>query len=291
MKPAAFEYHAPSTIDDCTSLLAQLGDDAALLAGGQNLLPLMRFRLAQPASVIAIRGIAGLQSLEEQDGGVGIGAAVTYRQIERSQIVRDLAPGLPRAIELIATPPVRTRGTVCGNLCHADPASELPAVALVLGVRFHLRSRDGTRIVDAADFFLGPYTTARRPDEILERVTFPKRPPNERFAIQEVTRQRGGYPLAGVALALTRGEGQRVLSVAIACFGVHGTPLRLAASEAALRTLGLGEDGVESAVEALSRAVEPHGDAFGSAEYRRSAAGTLLRRALKEASHPGGSAR
>jgi carbon-monoxide dehydrogenase medium subunit len=265
-------------------LLAQFGDEAALLAGGQSLIPLMRFRLAQPAHVIAIRGIDGaLRSIRNTDEGVAIGASVTYSAVQRSPQVMSTCRALPSAIELVGHPAVRARGTVCGNMSQADPASQLPAMALAMEARFRLRSVTGERVVAADDYFLGPYMTARRADEILAEVVFPTRPAGERVVVKEVTRLRGGFPLAGVAVALTRGEGTSLHSIALACFGVHSTQIRVREAEAALEAQGYTSDGIAAAADALDRAIQPHSDPFASAAYRRSATRTLFRRAIEEA--------
>jgi len=283
MKPPVFTYHRPATLDECVGMLSELGDDAALIAGGQNLVPLMRFKLAQPPHVISIAGFASdLPGIQPAGDRLAVGASVTYRHAERSRLVGEMAPSLPTTIELIATPAVRTRGTICGNLCQADPASELPAVALLLDGQFHLRSSSGERVVPAREFLLGPYTTARRPDEILTDVRFRARGANERFVIQEVTRQRGGFPMAGVAAALTV-EAGKVRTAAIACFGVHSTALRVSEAEACLQSLGLTDEAIDEAAAAVARAVDPHADTFASAEYRRSAVCTLLKRVLRQA--------
>jgi aerobic carbon-monoxide dehydrogenase medium subunit len=284
MKPAPFEYHSPTSIEACLALLAEYNEEASLLAGGQSLLPLMRFRLAQPNQVITIRGIGGeLRSIRIEDGHLVIGAGVTYAEVQRSAEAHTACPGLSSAIALIATPAIRNRGTVCGNLCQADPASELPAVALIMQAQMRLRSRAGKRIVAAQDFFLGPYTTARRGDEMLTEVAFPIRSPDESFAIREVTRLRGGFPMAGVAVSLTRGPGTALRAAAVACFGVNAVQIRAPAAETALTEFGYSPQGVSVAADALDEAIEPHADPFASAEYRRSAARALLREALDEA--------
>lgn len=284
MKPARFAYHAPETIEACTQLLAEHGDDAAVIAGGQSLLPLMRFRLAQPAHVVSIRNIEGPLSRIERSGlSLFIGARVTYSAVQRSDEVRTACPGLPQAIALIATPAVRSRGTVCGNLCQADPASELPAVALMMEAKFHLQSTGGKRVLAAADFFLGPYMTARRSDELLTAVEFPVRPAEERFAILEITRLRGGFPLAGLAVAATPGPSQALHGVAVACFGVNPVQLRLPVAERILVQQGYSASSLAAAGEALDAAIEPHSDHFASDNYRRSVTKTLLGRALAQA--------
>ncbi len=285
MKPAPFIYHAPATLAECLQLLAQHNDEAAVLAGGQSLLPLMRFRLAQPAHLIAIRNIADdLRSIRNTDDGLAIGAGVTYIAVQRSAEARAACPGLVNAIELVAHPAVRTRGTICGNLCQADPASELPAIALIMEARFKLRSASGERVVAAKDYFLGPYMTARKSDEMLTEVVFPRRPSEEKVVIKEITRLRGGFPLAGVALALMRGKGSTSLSsVALACFGVNAKQIRVPEAEAALVSHGYTAAGIAAAADAIDRAIHPHADPFASVEYRRSATRTLFQRAIKEA--------
>lgn len=284
MKPARFAYHAPETIEACTQLLAEHGDEAAVIAGGQSLLPLMRFRLAQPTHVVSIRNIEGpLSRIERSGSSLVIGARVTYSAVQRSDEVRVACPGLQQAIALIATPAVRSRGTVCGNLCQADPASELPAVALMMDARFHLQSTAGKRVLLAADFFLGPYMTARRSDELLAAVEFPIRTAEERFAILEITRLRGGFPMAGLAIAATPAQGKSLRSVAIACFGVHPVQLRVATAERMLEQQGYNALSLAAAKEAIESAIEPHSDQFASAAYRLSVTKTLLSRALAQA--------
>jgi carbon-monoxide dehydrogenase medium subunit len=273
MKPAPFSYHAPKSMDACLHLLSKFADDSALLAGGQSLIPLMRFRLARPAVVIGIRSIGdGLSSIQVCDDAVSIGASVTYSAVQRSAEIASACPGLAKAIDLIATPAVRTRGTVCGNLCQADPASELPAMAV-----------SGERAVAATDFFRGPYMTTRRSDEILAKVIFPRRPALESFAIEEVTRLRGGFPMAGVAIAFTRGQGTSLSTVLIACFGVHSRQIRTREAEAILQTQGYTADAIAAAADAIDRAIEPHSDSFASDAYRRSAMRTLFKRAIDKA--------
>lgn len=284
MKPAPFNYHAPDSLDGCLDLLAEHGDAAALIAGGQSLLPLMKFRMAMPDHVISLRNIGGeLASVRRTEAGISIGAMVTYADVQRSSDVRELAPALLKAIPLIAHVGVRTRGTPCGNLCNADPASELPAVALALDSRMHLQSSSGQRIVAARDFFQGPYMTARASDEVLVSVEFPRRPPDERFAIREIVRLAGGFPMAGVALALRLGATPgTVASASVACFGVHAVQTRLPAVEAALVQRGCSPGAVRDAAARIDGAIEPSSDAFASSEYRRSVAKTLFERCVLE---------
>lgn len=282
MKPAAFTYHAPTSVAECLQLLAAHGEEAAVLAGGQSLLPLMRFRLAQPGHVVSLRQAGSeLASIERRGDALLIGARATYAQVQASPLVRADCPALPRAIALIATPAVRSRGTVCGNLCQADPASELPALALLLQARLHLHSAGGVRVVPAGEFFQGPYMTARRADELLAAVEFPVQPAGQRVSILEITRLRGGFPLAGLALAVVP-AGAGWTGFRVSCFGVHPVQLRLAAVEAVLGRQGLGSAALQEAGAALEAAIHPHDDAFASAAYRRRATRTLLERAVAE---------
>lgn len=291
MKPAPFVYHSPKSLEECLKLLAEYGDDAALIAGGQSLVPLMRFRLAQPAHVISLRDLdSPLSSIRRRNDTLSIGARVTYSGVQQSAEVASACPALPQAIDLVATPAVRTRGTVCGNLINADPASELPAVALMMDARFRLCSVAGERVIAAADFFLGPFMTARRSDEILTEVEFPLRPADERFVIKEVTRQRGGFALAGVAVAFTRGAGTDLRSVAIGCFGVHSVQIRIPDAEAILQARGYAPQAISAAADSIDGAITPHADPFASVAYRRSATRTLFQRAIDEAYRPNGKA-
>lgn len=283
MKPAGFQFHVPRDIEECTRLLAEHGDNAVVIAGGQSLIPLMRFRLAQPEHVISLRGIPSLQSIRRDKGVLSIGARTTYSAIQRSPEVAAACPAIPKAIELVATPAVRARGTLCGNLVNADPASELPAVALMMSARMRLRSEQGERVVEASEFFEGPYMTARRSDELLVEVEFPERPQGEVFAIREVSRLIGGFPLAGVAVALTHQSDDKLRDVIVACFGVNGVQLRIPQAEALLQSQPYSPATIAAAADAIDAAIEPHADPFGSVEYRRSATRTLFERVLLEA--------
>lgn len=284
MKPAPFTYHRPEDLTEALTLLAQHGDDAVIIAGGQSLVPLLRLRLAQPGHVISLRGIPSMSTLLVDQDGVHIGAAVTYSQFQRTDTATRACPGVSMAIELIATPQVRTRGTLCGNLCQADPASELPAMALILDARFHLSSTRGTRVVEASDFFQGPYQTARQSDEILTRVHFPPRAAEETIAIQEVSRLRGGFPMSGVAVAFTRSaDANDLRMVRIASFGVDSVQARCHQAELILEGQNYADSTLAAASVALLASIHPHADSFASEEYRRAATKTLFLRSMAQA--------
>jgi hypothetical protein len=178
MKPAAFEYHAPDTLDEVLALLAEHGADAKVLAGGQSLIPTMNFRLAQPAVLVDLNGVAGLSGVEESGTGlVSIGTMTRQRTAERSELVRDLCPLLHETMPHIAHPQIRNRGTVGGSVAHADPAAELPAVTLALEATLHLQGGAGRRTLPARDFFTGLFETALEPDEVLVSIEIPTQPP------------------------------------------------------------------------------------------------------------------
>lgn len=283
MKPAPFIYHRPGDLHEALDLLSQHGDDALIIAGGQSLVPLLRFRLAQPGHVISLRQISALSELKADAGGLRVGATVTYSKVQGSAAAAKICPGVPMAIELIATPQVRSRGTLCGNLCQADPAAELPAMALVMDANFHLQSTRGSRVVEAVDYFQGPYQTARAADEILTHVHFPARPKGEMVSIQEVTRLRGGFPMSGVAVAFARGPADALSSVRVASFGVSSVQARCSQAEQLLETHGYSAAALSAAAEALLASIHPHADSFASEDYRKSATKTLFMRSMAQA--------
>lgn len=286
MKPAPFTYHTPSSVEECVQLLADHSFDSVVLSGGQSLIPLMRFRLAQPEHVISIRNVFGSSpGIRRTDNSTIISAGVTYSEIECHADIVEALPQLIRTIELVAYPGIRNRGTLIGNLCQADPASELPALALLFDAKFKCVSVAGERIVDAADFFLGPYTTARQDDELVVEVEFPDRPEGERFSINEVTRLRGGFPMAGVALSFLSEQDGSCRNAAIACFGVNYKQTRLPQAEAALNNLGVTPEGVAEAAKAIDGDISPHTDPYASETYRRKALKALFIRSIEEASN------
>ena len=212
MKPPPFEYHAPTTVNETCALLASLGD-AKVLAGGQSLVPLLNFRLARPAHLVDINRVGGLDGIYERDGGVAIQALTRQAAVEDSDLVTRVCPLLGAAVRLVAHRVIRNRGTVCGSLAHADPASELPAVILALGGHVVARSTRGERIIQADLLFQGVMETALAPDELLVEAWFPASP--EPFAIVEESRRHGDFALAGVVRAADR----------LALFGVAPTPV------------------------------------------------------------------
>lgn len=212
MKPPPFEYHAPTTVDEVCALLGSL-EDAKVLAGGQSLVPLLNFRLARPAHIVDINRISGLDRIYERDGGVAVQALARQAAVEDSDLVARACPLVSAAVRLVAHRVIRNRGTICGSLAHADPASELPAVLLALGGHVVARSARGERVISADVLFRGVMDTALEPDELMVEAWFPAT--SEPFAIIEESRRHGDFALAGVVRAAGR----------LALFGVAPTPV------------------------------------------------------------------
>lgn len=274
MKPAPFAWHAPDALDAALALKAAHGEEARFLAGGQSLVPAMNFRVAQPAILIDLNRIGALDVLQfRADGTLVIGAMCRYRRIERDAEVARRLPLLIEALAEVAHPQIRSRGTLAGNLAHADPASEMPAVMLALEARFCLRSAHGQRVVPADAFFLGPLTTALAADEMLAEIHIPQPPPGAGTAFLEVARRRGDYAMLGCAAVLSRDR----TTARLAFLSAGPTPLRAPRAEAALRA----GSGFEDAARIAAEEVAPMGSVQASPEYQRHLAGVLAARALR----------
>jgi len=285
MKPPPFTYHRPSTLDEALDLLGEYGDEAKVLAGGQSLMPLLSLRLAHPAHLVDINRIDGqLGQVAQHDSGLSVGALVRQRAAETSAVVREGCPLLAEALPLIGHTQIRNRGTVCGSLAHADPASELPAVTLALDAEMVAQSRArGTRRIAADAFFHGYLTTALEPDELLTEVRLPAWPAGTGWSFQEVTRRHGDFALVGVAAALRLDMAGTCQDVRLAAIGAGPGPLRGRAAEAALRGQPFSTESVTAAAQELGKAVDPASDVQATAAYRRHVTVVLARRALEEA--------
>jgi carbon-monoxide dehydrogenase medium subunit len=285
LKPAPFRYFAPQTLDEALALLAEHGYDAKPLAGGQSLVPAMNFRLAQPAVLVDLNRIPELSFVRAaDDGGLRIGAMTRQRALERDPQVATRAPLVHEAMPHIAHVQIRNRGTVGGSLAHADPAAELPAVALALDASFRLRSGRGERWVAAGEFFVSLFTTALEPDELLVEVTLPPLQPRTGWAIQEVARRHGDYALVGVAATLTLDDAGRCRQARIALLSVGDGPV--AAHKAAAFLVGERPtpDLITTVAETVAQQeIDPASDIHASAAYRRHLAKILTRKALTTA--------
>ena len=236
MKPAPFDYFAPRSLAEALEHLRQHGDDAKILAGGQSLLPMLNLRIARPAALVDINGVAGLDGLTEKNGVLQLGALVRQRQLERWATER--VPLLAAALRLVGHTAIRTRGTVAGNVSHADPASELPALFVCLDGSAVAASPRGERTIEASRFYVGPLTTSLAADEIVSETRWPLPPAGAGWGFHEVARRHGDFALVGAAALVTRAGG-RIDSARIALFGAGPTPVRARAAEEAL----IGSDG------------------------------------------------
>ena len=285
MKPAKFDYYAPTTRDEALELLGQHGYDAKVLAGGQSLMPMMNLRLARPAVVVDINRVEGLSGISSDDGGTTIGAMARQRQIERSAEVAERFPVISAAIPHIAHFQIRNRGTIGGSLAHSDPAAEIPALCLALDAEITAASGSGERTIAASDFSLGLLTTALEPEELLTQVRLPALDGEGewRWGFREVCRRDGDFALAG-AIALLRVDSGNVCQEArIAMFGVGDGPIRASEAEASLVGRAVDAEARAAAAALVSAAVEPGADIHASAEYRKEVSGVMARRALEDA--------
>jgi len=289
MKPAPFQYHAPTTVDEALDVLAAHGDDARVLAGGQSLMPLMALRLSQTEHVIDLNRIPELTEIAAENGRLALGSMVRQRTIEHDATVAEAVPLLSRATPWIGHFQIRNQGTIGGSLAHADPAAEYPAVALALDAELEIRSAGGMRTVGAAHFFEGVFTTCLEPGELLTSISFPIREPGEGFAIDEVARRHGDFAMVGAAARVALDDHGTVSSCGIAMFGVGSTPQRMPATEQALLDADADVD-LREIVEMVHGELSPFDDLHASATYRKRVGAVTVRRALAaalEESHRG----
>lgn len=282
MKPVSFKYSAPGSLAEAAEVLARYGTDAKVLAGGQSLAPLLNMRLARPSVLVDINRISELSYIRASDGGIAIGATTRQCQLETDPLVVERVPALKAVVKWIGHPQIRNRGTVVGSLAHADPAAELPAAALAFEAELTALGPNGTRQLSPDDLYLGYLFTSLEPDELLTEVRFPPLPAGAGWSLQEVSRRHGDFALAGVITVLTLG-GEQIGEARVAHFGLGGRAVRLPEVEGMLRGATPTEELFEAAAAQASSALEADGDIHASAEYRRSIAGVITRRALREA--------
>jgi len=284
VKPPSFDYEAPSTLGDAVSLLDANQFDAKLLAGGQSLMPLLNMRLTRPALLIDLARIPGLDSVREEGGALRVGAMTRQRVLELSETVRAKLPLLHAGVLHISHPQNRNQGTVGGSLAHADPAAELPALSLALNAEFTATGPGGSRTIPARDFFVTYLTTCLEPSEILTEVRWPLLPSRTGWSVQELARRHGDFALAGVIATVTLDAAARCSEARLVLFGVGATPLRMGAAEQMLVGQTLDERRLTDAGRAAAETIEePLSDVHATAEYRRSLAAVMAKRALTEA--------
>jgi CO/xanthine dehydrogenase FAD-binding subunit len=282
MKPAPFDYIAATSVDMAAAALADGGDDAKIIAGGQSLVPLLNFRLLRPSILIDINRIEGLAFISETATDIRVGALTRHYQLETSPVIARHLPVLSCAMTHVAHLAIRNRGTIGGSLAHGDPAAELPMMALLLDAELHIGSVAAARITAARDFFLDALTVDLNAGEIVTEIALPKLPPQTGWGFAEVSRRRGDFALAAAAATLAVAAGA-IVEARIALSGIGRTAVRAATAESLLVGHALEPPLVSHAIEAVRAAIEPDTDLHASADYRRHLAGVLTGRALAAA--------
>jgi len=285
VKPAPFRYFAPATLVEALALVAEYGDEAKVLAGGQSLIPTMNFRLAQPGVLIDLNNITELFFVQpNNDGGLRIGAMTRQRTIEREPLIAERAPLLHATMPHIAHVQIRNRGTIGGSLAHADPAAELPAVAVALDAQLRMQNQSSERWIAARDFYVGLFTTDLAPDEILVEIAIPPMPAHTGWSIQEFARRRGDYAIVGVAAIVTLDEVGQCSAARLVLLSVGEGPVTAHQAMAML----LGERPTASLIQAAAQTaamvdIDPNQDIHASVAYRRHLAQVLSQKALTQA--------
>ena len=283
MKPSAFEYHVPATVDEATALLSELGDEAKVLAGGQSLIPMLSLRLTHFDHLVDVGRVEGLSGIGREGNSVFVGAATVDAAVEANGEVAAAVPLLTRVTPLIGHFQIRNRGTLGGSVAHADPSAEYPAVALALDAEMEAVSLRGARRIPAAEFFQGFWTTALEADELLVGVRFPVWAGRCGFAVREFARRHGDFAIAGAVVAVQLDAGDRIDRCAIGLLGMGSTPLRARAAESQLR----GEDADVRAEEvgrlAVSDLDDVPSDVHGPASYRTRVGAAMVARAWEDA--------
>ena len=282
MIPPAFDYVAPTTLSEAISLLSQNGD-AKILAGGQSLIPMMRFRLAAPAVLIDINRLANLEYIREEGGWLKIGALTREAMIDGSSLVRERYPLLADTARVVADPLVRNMSTIGGNLAHADPANDHPATMLAYGAQVVATGPQGERVIPVSDFFLGPFESALSAGEILTEIKIPVPESNSGGAYIKLERKVGDYATAAVAVQIRLDENGNCAYAGMGLTNVGLTPIKATAAEEALKGQALNDSAIREAARLAAEAAEPESDHRGSAEYKRHLVKTLSVRALRKA--------
>jgi aerobic carbon-monoxide dehydrogenase medium subunit len=281
MKLPSFDYACPATIGEAVALLAAHGGDAKPIAGGQSLMPMLAFRLAAPALLVDLRKLGELRQIKISDEGVSLGAMVRWRDILGEPRLRQAHPLLVAAVRHIGHYQIRNRGTVGGSLAHADPAGELPGIAVTCEAEIIALGKAGPRVFAAADFFRGALTTALGPDQIITEIRFPKWPRQRRFGFREFARRRGDFALAAAAVMFDD-PAQKFRNVRIGAIGVADRPIRLAEVERALEDRPISEAAIAGCAVAASAVVNPADDIHASGAYRKTLIGVMVERALRD---------
>jgi CO/xanthine dehydrogenase FAD-binding subunit len=283
MKPASFEYFAPTTREEALDLLAQYGSDAKVLAGGQSLIPMMNFRLVSPAIIIDLNPVQSLFYVRQTESELAIGAMTRQHTLERHPLIGKYAPLITETMPFVAHPQIRNRGTLGGSLAHADPAGELPAVIVALNARLKAQSTEGERWISAGEFFPDLFATALAPHELLTEIVIPPLPPYTGWAFTEVARRHGDYALAGAAATVALDANGRCTRVRVVFLSMGPTPVDAQKATALLVGEMPTDERIRAVTEAVDTEIDPTSDIHASADYRRALAKVLSYRALKKA--------
>jgi carbon-monoxide dehydrogenase medium subunit len=282
MKLPSFDYACPTTITEAIALLATHGGEAKPIAGGQSLVPMLAFRLTAPMLLVDLRKLSELRHIKIADAGVTLGAMVRWRDILNEPALRQAQPLLVAAVEHIAHYQIRNRGTVGGSLAHADPAAELPGIAVTCAADIVARGGAGSRVIAAADFFRGALISALRPDEIVTEIRFPAWPRQRRYGFREFARRQGDFALAAAAVTFDEVE-QKFRNVRVGAIGIGDRPIRLGAAEHALEGSAMTQAAIASCAAAAAAAVDPADDIHASGVYRKTLIEVMVERALRDA--------
>jgi CO/xanthine dehydrogenase FAD-binding subunit len=283
MKPNAFEYFAPSTVEEAIALLEKYEDEAKILAGGQSLVPILNFRLGRPEVLIDINNIKDLDHIKEEEGDLLIGALTRERDLELSPLVQEKCPILAEAVSFVGHVPIRNRGTIGGNLVHADPSSELPTVICCLDGEMKVVGPSGERTLEPEEFFLTYLTTSLEPSEILLEIKIPTLAQNTGWSFVELARRTGDFAIVGVATLLFMEQGGICKAARIALGGVAPTPVRATEAEELLAGQKITDELIKKAAREAEEATETEPDYHASAEYRKDMARVFVQRGLREA--------
>ncbi len=282
MKLPPFDYACPTSIAEAVALLASHDGDAKPLAGGQSLVPMLAFRVASPTLLVDLRKVGELRQIKITNAGVALGAMVRWREILDDARLRTAHPLLRAAVAHVAHYQIRNRGTVGGSMAHADPAAEMPGIAVACEAKITAVGKAGARIIDAADFFQGPLITALQADEIITEILLPLWPAKRRFGFQEFARRRGDFAMAAAAVFYDD-DGGKARNAHVGAIGVADTPLRLKAAEDAINGNAIDEGLIAKAEAAASASVDPADDIHASGAYRKALIGVMVERALRDA--------
>jgi carbon-monoxide dehydrogenase medium subunit len=283
LKPAPFDYVAAQSVEHVLEVKARHGAEASFLAGGQSLIPAMNFRLAQPALLVDLKPLRALDYVRRgSDGALRIGALTVHRTLERDALIARFQPLLHETVPCVAHPQIRTRGTLGGNLAHADPASEYPAVMVALGARLRARSVRGERWIEARDFFVGVFTTSLQDDEMLVEVELPGLPPRTGTCFVEVARRQGDYAMMGAAAVIALDENGLCAQARLAFCSAGETPVSARATSG-LTGRRLSAEDLRATASAAAGEIRPSGNVHASGEFRRHLAAVMGRRALDAA--------